>query len=172
MMMQCLVLFVSQKGNLNHLQHQLHITNNCERTGYNMLIDHWQYSCRSRIFERGFQFQLDTPAQFELKTKKKDHQPSYSSLSNLPSHTLHYYCIISNKNTVIGAFQSDCSIKESRSDCSIRVFKLTGSVETLKLPWISHYNILAPMKSILFYYSITGFTVSSTEGLQQHVLQP
>ena len=44
-------------------------------------------------------------------------ETAYSSLSNLPSHTLHYYSIISNTITVIRA---------SRSDCSIRVLKLPG----------------------------------------------
>ena len=38
----------------------------------------------SRIFERGFSFSLTkTPAQFELKSKKKGHHPSYFSLSSL-----------------------------------------------------------------------------------------
>ena len=65
----------------------------------------WQTcSGRSRIFER--EFQTKTPAQFELKTKKK--------VINLHTSLLAvfyiYYWMISNKTTVIRASQSDCSI--------------------------------------------------------------
>jgi len=44
--------------------------------------------------------------------------------------------MISNKTTVIGAYQSDCSIRESQSECSIRVYEFQKgvSVEILKPP--------------------------------------
>ena len=41
--------------------------------------------------------------------------------------------MISNKTTVIRAFQSDCSIRESRSDCSIRVYEFQRGF--LWKPW-------------------------------------
>ena len=84
----------------------------------------------------GFSFSLTkTPAQFELKTKKKKKviNLQYFSLSS-------NYWMISNKTTVIGASQSDCSIIESRSDCSIRVYEFQKglTIEPLTPPWIRH----------------------------------
>ena len=81
----------------------------------------------------GFSFSsTKTPAQFELKTKKR-------SSTFIPVFYI-YYWMISNKTTVFGASQSDCSIRESRTDCSIRVYEFQKgvSVETLKPPWIRH----------------------------------
>ena len=61
---------------------------------------HTHTSDGSRIFERGFPFQLDkTPAQFELKTKKK----VINLHTSLSAVFYIYYWMISNKTTVIGA---------------------------------------------------------------------
>ena len=78
----------------------------------------------SRIFERGFQFLLDN------KKKVINLHTSLSVVFYI------YYWMISNKTTVIGASQSNCSIRESRSDCSIRVYEFQKGVyvETLKPP--------------------------------------
>ena len=87
----------------------------------------------------GFSFSLTkAPAQFEFKTKKK--KKRVINLHTPLSPVFYIYCWIIS--TVIGAFQSDCSIRESRSDCSIRVYEFQKgvSVETLKPPWISHCN--------------------------------
>jgi len=46
----------------------------------------------SKFFERGRVSALDKNAM--SWRPKQSHQPSYSSLSYLPSHTLHYHCII------------------------------------------------------------------------------
>ena len=62
-----------------------------------------------------------TPAQFELKTKKKK-KKVIGLHTSLSAVFYIYYWMISNKTAVIGASQSDCSIRESRSDCSIRVY--------------------------------------------------
>jgi len=82
------------------------------------------------FLKEGFSFSLTKmPAQLELKTKKKviNHHTSLSAV---------FYWMISNKTTVIGASQSDCSIKESCSNCSIRVYEFQKeiSVKTLKPP--------------------------------------
>ena len=66
----------------------------------------------SRIFERGFQFQLDKNASsvVELKTKKKKNKQK--KVINLHTSLLAVlYWMISNKTTVIRASQSDCSIR-------------------------------------------------------------
>ena len=50
-------------------------------------------------------------AQFELKTKKKGHQPSQLLLSPLSQQfSFSHIAVIANKTTVIRAFRSDCSI--------------------------------------------------------------
>ena len=77
---------------------------------------------------------------------------------------LHYYWIISNKTTVIGASQSDCSIRESRSDCSIKVYEFQKgiSVETLKPP------LHPPLEWSLFqkcYLNFSGITINTTRVL-------
>ena len=75
----------------------------------------------SRIFERGFQFQLDkNTSSVWVEDQKKKVINFYTSLS-----VVFYidYWMISNKTTVIGASQSNCSIRESWSDCSIRVYE-------------------------------------------------
>ena len=98
----------------------------------------WDDSGRSRIFERGFQFQLDKNASSVWVEDQKKVINVHSSLSAV---FYIYYWMISNKLTVIRASQSDCSIRESRSDCSIRVYEFQRGVpvETLKPPWICHW---------------------------------
>jgi len=96
----------------------------------------------SGFLKGGFSFSLTkTPAQFELKTKKTTKKEVINLHTSLSAVFYIYNWMISNKTTVIRAFQSDCSIKESRSDCSIRVYEFQKgvSVETLKPPWIRHW---------------------------------
>ena len=69
----------------------------------------------SRIFKRGFQLDK-TLAQFELKTKIK----VISLHTPLSAVFYIYYLII---YTVVGASQSDCSIRESESGYPIRVYE-------------------------------------------------
>jgi len=74
-----------------------------------------QNSGGSRIFERGFQFQVDKNANPVWVEDEKKVISFHSHLSQQSSFS--HIAIISNKTTVIRVF---------RSDCSIRVFELTG----------------------------------------------
>ena len=92
-----------------------------------LIIGHTQNSGGSRIFERGFSLtkpRSNTSLQFELKTKKKEKVINLLMLYSLSSLYI-YYQIISNKTTVIGASQSDCSIRVHEFQRGVR-----GNLET------------------------------------------
>ena len=106
----------------------------------------------SRIFERGFQFQLDKNASSVwVEDQKKKVINLHTSLSAV---FYIYYWMISNKTTVIQASQSDCSIRESRSDCSIRVYEFQKGFlwKPWNPPWIHHcwYHLACPNSQILY----------------------
>ena len=56
-----------------------------------LYIDRCISSGGSRIFEKGFQLLAKAPAQFELKTNKKGHQPPYSSSAMCDAFSLHCF---------------------------------------------------------------------------------
>ena len=86
-------------------------------------------SGRSRFMKGGFSLTKMPCSLIWVEDQKRSSTFILLSQQSSFSHMLHYYCIISNKTTVIRASRFDCSIREFWSDCSIRRSIQTTRIE-------------------------------------------